>query len=154
MPQRQFVRALRNERTPGIHAVKGLADLCKASITSTALRYAQFSEDPVAVIMSQGNTVLWCEMSSVLHELRGLTWLRKGSLLPSNTSTAKFNQDASNVSECREADGTSDLSLWFDGAPEIEMMEDVIGLGAYGRTLTVLFTTEVIDDEEGGEDDD
>jgi hypothetical protein len=28
------------------------------------------------------------------------------------------------------------------------MNEDVVGLGNYGKTLTVLFTEEIIDDEE------
>ncbi len=41
------------------------------------------------------------------------------------------------------------LALWFDGAPDIEMNEDVVGLGAYGRTLTVLHT-----DQATGDDDD
>jgi len=28
----------------------------------------------------------------------------------------------------------------LDGAPRIEIKEDVVGLGHYGKTLTVLFT--------------
>lgn len=153
MPQRLFVAAMRAERERGVRAVRKLAALCNASITATALRFAKFSDDPVAVIMSEKGSVLWCELSPVLHDLKGLTWLRKGSFLPKGTPSASFSLDPSNVSNCREFDGTSDLSLWFDGAPEVEMMEDVFGLGSYGRTLTVLFTTETIEDEEGGEDD-
>lgn len=154
MPEQLFVRALRAEREPGIRAIKNLASLCNVSLTATALRFAKFSEDPVAVIMSEGNAVLWCEMSPALHDLRGLTWLRKGSLLPEGTASAGFNLDVANVSQCREAEGTTELSLWLDGAPDIEMMEDVCGLGSYGRTLTVLFTTEAIDAEEDEEVDD
>lgn len=41
---------------------------------------------------------------------------------------------------------------WFEGAPQLEMKEDVVGLGGYGKTLTVLFTEEAFDDKE--EDDD
>jgi hypothetical protein len=154
MPERLFIAALRTEREPGIRAIKSLAALCNASITATALRFAMFSDDPVAVVMSEGNTVLWCEMSRALHDLRGLTWLRKGSVLPRGTTSASFNLDQANVSQRREADGTTDLSLWFDGAPDVEMMEDVFGLGSYGRTLTVLFTTEAIDTEEDEQDGD
>jgi hypothetical protein len=46
------------------------------------------------------------------------------------------------------------LDDWFDDAPEIEMKEDVVGLGSYGRTLTVLFTSEAIDVEEDDASDD
>lgn len=147
MPERLFIRALRAEREPGIRAIKNLASLCNASLTATALRFAKFSDDPVAVIMTEGNTVRWCEMSPALHDLRGLTWLRKGAILPKGTVSASFNLEPANIAQCREAEGTADLSLWFDGAPDVEMMEDAFGLGSYGKTLTVLFTTESIDDE-------
>ena len=33
------------------------------------------------------------------------------------------------------------------------MNEDVVGLGSYGKTLTVLFTDDVLDDEEDEYDD-
>lgn len=38
------------------------------------------------------------------------------------------------------------LDEWFDGAPRVEMNEDVVGLGHYGKTLAVLFTDEEIDE--------
>ena len=44
------------------------------------------------------------------------------------------------------------LDEWLDGAPRMEMKEDVVGLGHYGKTLTVLFTDQVVepgDPEEG-----
>jgi hypothetical protein len=46
------------------------------------------------------------------------------------------------------------LSDWFDGPHDIEMNEDVVGLGRYGRTLTVLFTSEVLPDEDDRFDED
>lgn len=44
------------------------------------------------------------------------------------------------------------LQLWFGGPRSIELREDVIGLGSYGRTLTVLHGIEPPDETE--EDDD
>ena len=38
--------------------------------------------------------------------------------------------------------------LWLDGARDIEMNEDVVGLGAYRRTLTVLHTDQAIGDDD------
>lgn len=38
---------------------------------------------------------------------------------------------------------------WFDGAPAgVEVCEDALGLGAYGRVLTVLHLPDVPDPEE------
>lgn len=153
MPERLFVSALRAESMPGIRGIRNLSALCKVSLTATALRYARFSDDPVAVIMSEGSTVLWCEMSRPLRDLRNLTWLQKGAALPRGTASSNFNAVPANIAQCREAEGTSDLSLWLDGAPVVEMMEDVFGLGSYGKTLTVLFTTDSIDDEDDEDDD-
>ena len=38
--------------------------------------------------------------------------------------------------------------------PAVEMEEDVVGLGSYGKTLTVLFTDEDLEPEDECEDDD
>lgn len=35
---------------------------------------------------------------------------------------------------------------------EVEMKEDIVGLGTYGKTLTVLFTDEAIEDDESEDD--
>ena len=150
LPEALFRKALRAERAEGFKAIQSLASLSRASLTATALRFARCSDDPVAVVMSMKQEVLWCEMSQSLRDIRGLTWLRKGSLLPSDTASARFNAQAANIADSQQAEGCSDLSVWFDGAPSVEMMEDVVGLGSYERTLTVLFTRESI---EGGSDD-
>lgn len=147
MPKKLFVAAARADSAEGFATIENIAVLCKASITATALRFARLAEDPVAVVMSEGNKIQWCEMSSVLYGLRGLTWLGRGSLLPRESASARFNTDTSNITRCAKVESTSLLSDWFDGAPDVEVMEDVVGLGRYGRTLTVLFSRDAIDDE-------
>ena len=42
----------------------------------------------------------------------------------------------------------------LDGAPRIKMKEDVVGLGHYGKTLTVLFTNEEVESEDTDEAED
>lgn len=154
MPEASFRAALRAEKADGFPAIERLAALCKTSLTATALRFARFADDPVAVIMSHGCSVDWCEMSEPLYDLRRLTWLRNGSPLPREGTTAKFNRKSENIAAGAREEGTSLLSDWFDGAPDVEMMEDVVGLGGYGRTLTVLFTKEALDDETEEDDGD
>ena len=46
------------------------------------------------------------------------------------------------------------LDEWLDGAPRIEMKEDVVGLGHYGKTLTVLFTDADVESEDPDQEDD
>jgi hypothetical protein len=149
MPEHLFLDALR-ESGVGFPAITSLASKCKTSITATAIRFAQFAEDPVAVIMSNNNKIDWCFMSSPLASVKGLLWLRKDSLLPPNTVTASFNRDQTNVVSAKQIQAWTRLDNWFDDAPPVEMKEDVIGLGNYRRTLTVLFTEEPIkvDDED------
>ena len=67
-------------------------------------------------------------------------------------STARFNREAGNVSRGAQEGAWASLDDWFGDAPQIEMKEDVVGLGSYGKTLTVLFTEEAIEEED--EDDD
>ncbi len=47
---------------------------------------------------------------------------------------------------------TSTLLDWFNGENDLELNEDVVGLGPYGRTLTVLFPAQDLDQEEQDDD--
>jgi len=118
---------------------------CKTSITATAIRFAQLAEDPVVVIMSSGNKVEWCFISDALTCCKGVRRLDKGSLILPDSATAEFNQNQSNVLQGKQEEAWTRLDYWFDEAPQVEMKEDVVGLGHYGKTLTVLFTSEAID---------
>jgi hypothetical protein len=53
-----------------------------------------------------------------------------------------------------ECSPTSYLDDWLDGAPQVEVNEDVVGLGSYGKTLTILFTDEDLEDEDQDDEDD
>jgi Zn-dependent peptidase ImmA (M78 family) len=146
MPEKLFTEAI-DEAGQGFPAIQSLAELCKTSITATAIRFAKFTGDSVAIIVSSGTRVEYCFLSERLKDIKGLQWLKKGDLIAPRSTTAGFNKNQANVSEARQDDGCCSLDDWFDGAPEIEMNEDVVGLGSYGKTLTVLFTDETIEDE-------
>lgn len=150
MPEYLFREAV-DECGLGLPALKLLADRCKTSVTATAIRYVSYTADHVAVIMSVGQQVEWCYLSESLRELRGTTWPARGMILPPSSETASFNRNPDNVTGCETAEGASPLSHWLDGDSDVEMNEDVMGLGTYGRTLTLLFTEEDLfeeDDEE------
>jgi len=150
MPEALFRNALRRSGA-GFPAIDTLAKLCVTSITATAIRFAEYSDDPVAIIVGNSGRVGFCSMSETIRTKKGLTWLKAGDSIPPGSTTARFQKDPENIAAAKQAEGVSMLDDWFDGAPRIEVKEDVIGLGHYGKTLTVLFTNETLDAEE--EDD-
>ncbi len=78
-------------------------------------------------------------MSKPLQDVRGLTWIRKGSGLPTGTATANFNKNEDNIRKGKRVVSTSSLDTWFDGGSTAELNEEVVGLGEYRKTLTVLW---------------
>ena len=153
MPGKLFKREV-NRAGRGFAAIEKLARDFQTSITATAIRFTKFTDDAVAVVVSFGDHINYCFMSDRIRDLRDITWIKKGDLLPNGTTTAEFNADASNVEEARRAEGFSYLDDWFEGAPQVEVNEDVVGLGSYGKTLTVLFTDEDLEDEDESDEDD
>lgn len=144
---------LLNEVEKGLAAIESLASACNTSLTATAIRYTKRAPDPVTIVMSQGNKVLYAFMSDEMKEISGLTWIKKGTPLPINTVTHQFNQSSANILAGNRADGTACLSDWFRYDFSHEVYEEVIGLGEYGRTLTVLTMDNVPDQEEIDEEE-
>jgi hypothetical protein len=147
-----FFRKAVDDAGSGLAAIEKLAKLCITSITSTAIRYTHFTDDAVAVIVSSGQRIEYCFMSERIREIDGICWIKKGDPLPKG-HTSDFNSDLSNIEDARRAEGACFLDDWFDEAPHVEVNEDVIGLGSYGKSLTVLFTDEAIEDGDEDEDD-
>lgn len=155
MPRTLFKTACARTK-PGVEAVEVLAELCGTSLTATAIRYAILSDDPIAVICSKDNRVQFAFMSDSLMQRRGLTWIKKNSGIPERTATARFNKNPSNVEQARRVASFSTLDAWFDCGGSLEVVEEVVGLGSYGRTLTVLWGESLPDpdgEEEAQEED-
>jgi Zn-dependent peptidase ImmA (M78 family) len=132
----------------GLEAIEALAELCLTSLTATAIRYAKLCDEPVAVVCSKGDKVQFAFMSPSLQNYRDITWIRKGSGLPAGTGTANFNKDGENVLKAKRVAATTSLDTWFHGGGAVELNEDVIGLGEYGKTLTVLWADAIPEPEE------
>jgi Zn-dependent peptidase ImmA (M78 family) len=131
----------------GLAAIESLANTCGMSLTATSIRYAQLTDYPVAVICSSEDKIHFAVMSKALRERRDLTWIRKGTGLSAHCATAEFNRDASNVLDGRRATSTANLGDWFTGG-DGEVNEEIVGLGEYGRTLTVLWADDLSDPAE------
>lgn len=147
MPKALF-RAASAKSGQGLEAIEALSDLCVTSLTATAIRYAKLCDDPVAVICSRRDRVQFAFMSNALQVQRGLTWIRKGSGLPAGTATAIFNKDEDNVRKGKRVVSTCTLDTWFEGGSDTELNEEVVGLGDYAKTLTILWADALPDPDE------
>jgi len=143
-----------NQVQNGLKAIERLAAECGTSLTATAIRYAQKTPDPVAVIMSEGTRILYAFMSDELREIRGLTWIKKGTPVPRDSVTYRFNQNDNNILSGATAENEASMSDWFGCSLPYELYEEVKGLGGYGKTLTVLSIDELPDQEEIEEEED
>jgi len=147
MPKQLFRPKVNQLRLDGLSAIESMREKCKTSLTATAIQFTKFADTPIAIVLSIGPRIDYCFISEQLQEFPGLERPRNGSLISSDVATRIFNQDKSNIKTGRRVESTSQLSDWFGGKWDIELTEEVVGLGSYGRTLTVLTPSEHLDIE-------
>lgn len=147
MPRHLFFPALESAGE-GLAAVERLATLCATSLHATAIRYTQCTRELVAVVVSSGRQIDHCFMSELLKDRPGIEWLRKRTTIPRDTPTHIFNLDPQNVQKALRLEETSDFQQWFGGNRSLSIKEDVVGLGSYGKTLTILYGMDFPDAED------
>ncbi len=152
MPNALFSAALRRAGE-GLAAVESLAKTCVTSLPATAIRYVECTHEPVAIVVSTGMSVDFCMMSKALRECDGIDWIRKNQALPMASETRAFNSDPNKIRRADRVEGESDFQEWFGGNLRLTVTEDVIGLGSYGKTLTVLHGIELPEDAEDIDED-
>ena len=136
----------------GVDAIEILAETARTSLEATAVRFVELADEPVAVVRSARDRVEYCTMSSPLKDFPEIDWIRRGMPLPPDTATAAFNADPAHHEDGGRDEGKSDFQDWFNGPHRQEIVEEVIGLGSYGKTLTVLTGMEHpdwLEDDEG-----
>jgi len=156
MPTKPF-RNLMGRARLGLVDIEYAREACKTSLTSTAIRYAELTDDAIAVILSTGGVIDYCILSEAMKSLPDLTWLKRGSPVPRNTVTSRFNADGSRVYRAERDEEEIDVLDWLGGKRSCIVKEEVIGLGRYGKTLTVLSSRKIGQEtyaEEGDDEDD
>lgn len=155
MPETPFKRALAR-KDAGLEVVEFMAGLCHTSLTATAIRYAEVTDEAVAIVISTGPAIDFCFMSDTMKSLPQLSWLKKGTPVPRGTATAGLNANLRRVADGTRDEADIDIIDWLGGARSARAKEQVIGLGSYGKTLTVLTCPSVRDatfEEDDGDDD-
>lgn len=148
-----LVRKLIEESEVGLEGIRELAGSAKVSITAAAIRIAQCARFPICIVVSEGTAVRYAFPSESFKDLGKNIFLPKGAALPGTSATTRFNALASNVASGRQVTGECRLRDWFDTDRSPALDEQVIGLGSYGLTLTVLSSDELVIDSELDEDD-
>ena len=106
------------------------------SLTATGIRYAALCTEPVAVVSEQ-DRILYSVLSKPFASAMAVSprWESRCRGLSAQSVTRRFNAGGKVVSEERDV---VPADSWFPGAAACELREEVIGLGRYGKTLTVL----------------
>ena len=151
LPTKLVSQALRNGQI-GLAGISELSDLSKCSLTACAIRAAECSPYPMAVVVSKGEHICYGFLSEGFKRLGHMTFPRKGAKLP-QSATLEFNADPQNVLMGRSVCQQTSLELWFGGQVGCDLDEEVVGLGSYGFTLSV-FSSEAMPDDSDGDDED
>jgi hypothetical protein len=147
-----LVRKTLGDSAVGLGGIRRLADDAGVSMTAAAIRAAECAQFPLCIIVSEGAHVSYAFPSDAFKDLGSRIFLRKGERLPDSV-TASFNADPANVMAARQMTGECRLTDWFDTDRNHRLDEEVVGLGSYGLTLTVL-SSDALAAEEVEDDDD
>ena len=151
MPEDLFKAAAR-VRSFGLAGLTDLANLCLTSLTSTAFRWVELTSSPCAVVMTDGSMVLSASFSEAMKNAMSCPWM-KDRPIPAGTITHEFVSDRERIAAGESTSGASLASDWFGTDTEVRLREEVIGLGSYGRTLTLVVPAIRIEDDFDPEDE-
>ncbi len=138
VPAEQLVSRIEGQPA-SIRTLESLAEAFQTSLTMMAIRYAELTERATASILSRDGRVEWVFCSRRLGAHDWSRTLRKRDPVPPSTATLSLARDLPELpgGETRSAAGLA--REWFDGAPpHLEVKEDAIEMGSYGRVLTLL----------------
>lgn len=153
MPEKPFRDAMVDVEH-GLAGIDALAEQCLTSRTATAIRYAELTRKAVTIVVSTGDTIDYCFMSDAMKTLPKLAWLRKGTKLPAGTATARLAGDAAQVRAGARITDEIDVRDWLGGTTSKSISEESIGLGGYGKVLTILSSGTIGREEDEADDDD
>lgn len=148
----KLVRETLSDHMIGLEGIEALREVSRCSFTASAIRAAECSPYPMAVIVSREDRICYGFLSEGFRSLRPATFPRKGDLLP-DSATRAFNAERTNVEYARRTSEETSIADWFDRPSGVPLDEEVVGLGAYGYTLTVLSSEELPDDPDEDEED-
>jgi Zn-dependent peptidase ImmA (M78 family) len=132
MPETLFAPRTARAR-PSLRLLKELATEFRTTITATAIRFVEVSDDYCAVVVSQNGKVRWWRGSERFEEVG---WIQPGAALaPGSVAGAIFRGEAA-------APGPEkvDAAAWVEDTGKLEdetLVEEAIFLERYGKRLVL-----------------
>lgn len=126
-----------------IHGINAIAERFQTSLSCAAIRFAALTAEPIAILLSYDRVVEWVAFSD---PLRDQAWSRrrwKGEWAPRGSATVRLGTRPDRIQAGVQDSEIGLLTSWFEGAPPVETVEEVLGLGSYGRVLTILVCPEL-----------
>jgi hypothetical protein len=124
---------------PSLENIDMLARKFSVSRSCAAVRYVDLTDTPVALVLSRNGEIEWLAVS---ERMREHPWSRKAwkkEWVPKETATQRLATDPRRVGSGGREEGEPLLCEWFHGAPPNLVAEEAsVGLGSWGRVLTLL----------------
>lgn len=135
LPEKLFVEAVDSKR-PTAQLLKDLADEFGTTLTATALRYVETSDDYCVFVISENNKIRWWRASKSFgdHEL----WIENRTALPRHSAAAHFFRGEQVPPRPQRVD----LRDWLGDLPGIDgdtVIEQAIPLTGYNQVLSMIW---------------
>lgn len=133
MPEPVFAPLIRRGR-PSLRRISDLADEFDTSLTATACRLADVSDDYCAVVVSENGRIRWWRGSARFEDR---FWLDAGSPLSPGTVAASAFRGETIPPGPQEVDW--DQWLKADDEADDDVLEDVVRIPRYGQVLSLIY---------------
>lgn len=135
MPTELFVARAAKTR-PTTRVLNDLATYFGTSLTATALRYVETSNDYCVLVFSEGNRIRWWRASDSFgnHDL----WLDNKTTVPRESAAAHFFREEPIPAKPKEVD----LRDWLGELPHVDseyVIEQAIPIAEYDQVLSMLW---------------
>jgi hypothetical protein len=135
MPEHLFIPASSN-RNPTTSLIKNLATKFGTTLTATAVRYVETSDDYCVLVVSEQNKIKWWRASRRFGDYE--FWLDTKTTLPRHSVAANFYRRE----PVPERPQTVSFRDWFGEIPGIyseTVLEQAIPLASYGQVLSLIW---------------
>lgn len=150
---RSMCKPLINMSLDGMAAVASLATNCRTSLVAAALRYTEIGHLPAGVMQCFNGRVEFCAIHPLQAHVGWARPLTRNTKVPIESATWRLSEDRQAILRGGEDSDSASASSWFSGADgKAGLTEEAIGLGRFGRTLTLLTLENAEADEEEDSD--
>ena len=137
MPENLFKDKL-TQYERGLSCIKAMALQCNTSLTATAIRYAELTNDKVVVLVSTDGIVDYCCISDSIFNLNEIEKPKRGWKIPHDTATSMLIKNPDKISKSEIIGIETRFLDWLECRSSKKAYEEAIGLGKYGKVLTVI----------------